>query len=659
MFRNQMPKRLFILIISILLLLFSVWFYSGTITRFPSHVHAWSQADRLALAYGFIDNGFDFFRPATNNLRPEYEASKELTEEKGVTQVDFPVIEFIVAALMQSTGMQEPVVFRMLVLFISLLGIISLGLALKCLNYADPVVLLMVFFVLTAPVYTYYQAGMIPGIPAFALSMGGLFSLACFRDTIRTRHIYSGIAFFTLAALIRLPYLMLLLSALAAVFITHFRYREVRLHSIRAGIISLSLVLAYYAYNQYLGRTYGSVFLQTLMPPEDPADFAAIMRAAWDNWKWHYFTAGHYLIMLMALMLLLFQGFRKKLYNDIFFLTGVISLIPASLYVVVMARQFVAHDYYLIDSLMIPLLLITLSGLGNMPDSLLKKPRAIWVVALLLIAFMVYRSYEVQKERYTTYSWDRIETTRINFTDSDKLLEEAGIPEDARILVLDAYTNNTALLLMKRKGYVVINTTRENIEKGLSYNFDYIAVQNSFLSSDVLVPYPELRNRLRPVANNGRVGIYAYSNEIVEQSFAEMFGFAPKATVWSTTVSNDSASDASAEFVPLALFAADAHTAEAGALLFGAEIIRKGLQPGAELFLVIDIQRGGKLAHYSSIALSPFLRDDCTICDAEAYHHLPLQLETGDVFKCYLWNRDKQSLGLKNIDIQLIKLNLP
>lgn len=659
MIRKQLPNWLIILIASIALLLCSTWFYSGIITRFPSHVHAWSQADRLALAYGFIDNGFDFFHPATNNLRPEYEALKELSEEKGITQVDFPVIEYMAAALMKLTGVQEPVVFRLLVLFISLLGIICLGLALKCLKYSDPVVLLMMFFVFTAPVYTYYQAGMIPGISAFAFSMAGMLSLACFRETIRTRHIYIGITFFTLAALIRLPFVMLLLSALTAVFITHFRYKEVRLHSIRAAISSLAIVLAYYAYNQYLGNTYGSVFLQKLMPAENLPDFAEVMRSSCDNWKWHYFTAGHYLIMLVAMVLLIVQGLRKKLHNDIFFLTGLISLFPALLFVVVMARQFVAHDYYLIDSLMIPLLLLTLSGLGNLPEILQKKSRVIWVVALLLIAFMMYRSYGVQKERYTSHSWDRIETTRINFTGSDKLLEEAGIPADARILVLDAYTNNTALLLLKRKGYVVINTTRENIEKGLSYNFDYIAVQNSFLSSDVLVPYPELRNRLKPVTNNGRVGIYKYSNENIELSFAGMFGFKPGTALWSKSFANDSILDASAEFVPLALLVTDTCTAQAEALLYNANLIRQDMDAGAGLLLVIDIQRGGKLLHYNSIALKPFIQDNCTSCVAEVYHPLPLQLEKGDVFKCYLWNRDKQVFGLENIDIQLIQLNLP
>jgi hypothetical protein len=482
MIRNLLPQRLFILIVSILLLFFSAIQYRDIIWQFPSHVHAWSQSDRLALAYGFIDNGFDFFRPATNNLRPEYEAVKELTEEKGITQVDFPVVEYIVAALMKVSGYEDPMVFRLFVLFVSLLGIVLFGLALRVLKLPDPLVLLMMFFVFSAPVYTYYQAGMIPGIPAFAFSLAGILSLAYFSNTIRPGYIYLSIALFTLAALIRLPFVMLLMSSLAAIFITNYRYKAVRLHSLVAGLASLVLIASYYSYNQYLGRTYGSVFLQHLMPADDLADFIQTIHLAWTNWKWHYFTVGHYLLMVIALILLLVSGFRKKLQTDVMLLTGLISLIPGLLYVVVMARQFVAHDYYMIDSMMMPVLLITASGLGSTHQSWRGRPLALWAFAVLMAALMLYRSASVQKDRYTTHNWDRIETTRLNFTGSDKLLEKAGIPSDARILVLDAYTNNTALLLMKRKGYTVINTTRENIAKALGYNFHYIAIQNSFLS---------------------------------------------------------------------------------------------------------------------------------------------------------------------------------
>jgi hypothetical protein len=144
-----------------------------------------------------------------------------------------------------------------------------------------------------------------------------------------------------------------------------------------------------------------------------------------------------------------------------------------------------------------------------------------------------------------------------------------------------------------------------------------------------------------------------------ELSFADMFGFDPDAALWSKSFDNDSIQDASAEFVPLALLVADTLTVKAEALLFGSTLIRQNLDSEAELLLVIDIQRGGKLLHYSSIALKPFLQDDCTSCVAEVYHPLPLKLETGDVFKCYLWNRNKQVFGLENFDIQLIKLNLP
>ena len=80
-----------ILIIVLLLLGLSVLLYESTINLFPSFIHAWTQSDRYAIALRFLDNGFDFFHPATFNLQTL----------EGITRVDFPINEFIVAISMK------------------------------------------------------------------------------------------------------------------------------------------------------------------------------------------------------------------------------------------------------------------------------------------------------------------------------------------------------------------------------------------------------------------------------------------------------------------------------------------------------------------------------------------------------------------------------
>src|SRR5580693_7407425 len=86
----------------LVLLIFSAFLYHNTITLFPAFIHSWSQADRYALALGFLNNGFDFFHPQTFNWMVQ----------GGITRVDFPINEYIIAIMMKLLGTTSYAVFR-------------------------------------------------------------------------------------------------------------------------------------------------------------------------------------------------------------------------------------------------------------------------------------------------------------------------------------------------------------------------------------------------------------------------------------------------------------------------------------------------------------------------------------------------------------------
>ena len=81
-------------VLVVVLLVLSCWFYHSTITLFPSFIHAWTQSERYALSLGFLNNGMDFFHPCTYNLQTI----------GGITRVDFPINEYIVALIMKVSG---------------------------------------------------------------------------------------------------------------------------------------------------------------------------------------------------------------------------------------------------------------------------------------------------------------------------------------------------------------------------------------------------------------------------------------------------------------------------------------------------------------------------------------------------------------------------
>jgi len=60
-----MKKKIEIIGILILIIGFGFLFQFEYLNEFPSYIHAWAQSDRYALSLGFIENGFDFFKPQT------------------------------------------------------------------------------------------------------------------------------------------------------------------------------------------------------------------------------------------------------------------------------------------------------------------------------------------------------------------------------------------------------------------------------------------------------------------------------------------------------------------------------------------------------------------------------------------------------------------
>src|SRR5690606_30913848 len=129
-----------------------------TMKLFPAYIHAWTQSDRLAIAGCFQLNGFDFFHPCNYNL---------ITKE-GVTAVDFPIHEYIVALISYCFSLDLVVTFRFYTLLYGLVGLYFVYRFFKLItgSYLKGIALLL--FVLTAPFYSYYLNGFLPSVPSFS-----------------------------------------------------------------------------------------------------------------------------------------------------------------------------------------------------------------------------------------------------------------------------------------------------------------------------------------------------------------------------------------------------------------------------------------------------------------------------------------------------------
>ena len=115
-----------IITVFLLLLITGCFFHINKINEFPLFTHAWAQADRYAIALGFIDNQFNLFYPQTFVLNTQFPGDFLVAGNSGITSVDFPIHEFIVACFMKVFHTQEPWIFRVYELLISVIGILYL-----------------------------------------------------------------------------------------------------------------------------------------------------------------------------------------------------------------------------------------------------------------------------------------------------------------------------------------------------------------------------------------------------------------------------------------------------------------------------------------------------------------------------------------------------
>ncbi len=657
-------KRREIFVVAAVLLLLSVFLFHKSITLFPSYVHAWTQSDRYALAVGFLENGFDFFHPTTLNLQPKYPPKIPLDHAAGITSVDFPVVEYFAAGLMWITGMHQPWIFRGLVLLIALLGLLAFYSSLRKLGLPIVFAALMMLVALLAPVHLYYFNGFIPSVPALALAFISLNSYVGYLKNNRLRDFTYAFVALSLSALIRSPFLLPLLAMSAVQLFVHWKDKTLLKREMLVSFVGLTVVLFYRIYNYYLSTVYGSMFISSLMPASSFDTLISLLKQSWNNWKWSYFSLPQYVVLAFGLTLSIVTLPRRnnQIANHLLAFAG-LYLLAAVAYFVAMAQQFPAHDYYFLDSFFMPVLL--LASVGFAAVSIKKR----WVhafavlAAFLLVGWMLSDAQQVMERRYAYKSWDRAEMTRLNFEGGEALLEKAGVDAGEKIVVLDAYTSNTALLLLNRKGYAVINTSRQNMEEALTKESKFIAVQNRFLFSDVLRNMPELRKVLLPVANNGRIGIYARQSEPKIMQNIDLLGLDQQHHIMHLQpLPADTFQDGfwclneGQQFLPLLDTTINETWPKTTVLYFQSKArILAAEQRGFSL--VLDISGEDGFRYYDSFPFDAFFENEQLETDLAVVMNLPEWSAKKTRIKCYLYNPKMYYLCFKNLTFNIFDYN--
>ena len=667
------------ILVIVLILFLALLYHYQNLNEFPSHIHAWAQSDRYALSLGFLDNGLNFFKPQTFVYNHQFPSNWSKASEYSITAVDFPIHDFVPALMMKITASDEPWVFRLYVLIYSLFGLFFLFKISYSISTNYYKSIFVVVFAATSPVFVYYQNGFLPTIPSLSNTIIGLYFYIKHLDDNKQRSFIAGIFFLTLASLARTTFIIPFIAVLCVELIRMIK-KETRVAA-KIAVITISFFLLgfYQLYNGYLREKYGSVFLNHFLPPNNWDDFLYILTKVYTNWGQQYFTTAHYLIfpLLVLTSIIFFFKTGPRFSTQSRYLVLFVSAYfwGCIMFAAVMLKQFSAHDYYFLDTFFLPVILLLIILFSLIPQTVKGKMNTIFIVFLLIVSvYLIYQPIKTQENRRTTSFWDKTGATIRNFDGSAAFLDSLGISKDSKILVMDAVCPNIPFILMERKGFVVMNTTKENIETALNWDYDVIIFQNEYFISDIFTPFPDILTRLVKVADNGNITVCKLSKTINPQTLSDFIGVADKTPLltkcitfdekpdiqWHNTNSSDKFSYSglfSGHLLPEHEFGLTFKTKDlslltggSSTLLMTSYFLSKNV---ANCELVTSIQMNGQNVYYKSYNLKTLLKDQNNWEKVSLLFQLPALPEKDYELAVFLWNTGKNELFYDNFTITI------
>jgi hypothetical protein len=656
----------------------SCFFHLEKINEFPLYTHAWAQADRYAIALGFLDNQFNLFYPQTFVLNTQFPGDFLVAGNSGITSVDFPIHEFIVAGLMKVFHTQEPWVFRVYELLISVIGFLYLFRISRLFNIYFLGSIFITLFAALSPVLVYYQAGFIPGVTSLSFTIIGLFYYFNYRLSSNSILLPVAFLFLTIAAASRTTFIIPLLTISGIEAIQFLQKKKFNFKTTFLIIGSFTFITCYYLWNIQLRNLHGSLFLNELKPARSFNELIEILEKVQSKWLLQYFSNIQYVVLAGLITLLIINYFKRDQHSKSPFsflkLFLLIDFLGSLIFLFAMMQQFINHDYYFIDTFYLPIFLLLIALFSSLQKTIQKIPTYIQVSTLIIcVCIMVEESYATQIDKRITGNWDKTASLVYDYNNLDKKLDSIGIPPNAKILVLDAVAPNIPFIRMKRKGYVVVTTSKKNLKNALNFPFNFIAIQDNWFMNDIYSNYPEIIDLIDKKADLGAVSIYTLRKAPIQTSLFDFLELNKKKSViheictyestlkseWEHTEKSDSLvlEGQYSGFVlaeneygltfrtkPSTLFTYIDRT-----LFLSADVLNPELSPKCRIVVAIDAP--GKNLFFQEIPLSMLTSSKSSWKKTQSLIKIPKTSVPNSTLTIYFWNKGRNNLHIDNMEI--------
>ena len=666
-----------ILVISIIIC-FGFYFHFKYINEFPNHIHAWAQADRYALALGFVNNNLNFFKPETYVQNHQFPNDYKVPTNSSITAVDFPIHDYMPALFMKITGNNSVWIFKLYVLLFSFIGLYYLFRLSYLVSRHYILSVFVIVFAALSPVFIYYQGGFLPTIPSLSTAFVGIYFYSKYLINNNNKHFNQSLFFLTLSTLSRTTFAIPLIALFGFEVLRLVKNQSKLLPKILPVMLSVILIITYFFYNNYLRNTYGSMFLNEFLPAKSFHHAKNIIQTTIKNWKTEYFSWFHYLVFLIIGVISIPLFFRNKNLPKItsqFFLLTLIILTGCILFAILMLCQFPAHDYYFLDSFFLPVLTLLIVLISAIPKAKNKKTSLFQIAVICLLSIpMFVHAKEIQKSRHENNYWDPIDKTVKNFTGSKAFLDSIHVADTAKILAIGTHAPNIPFILLSRKGFVVLSVNKTNIKKALKWDYDYIVVQNEFFYSDIYPKYPEFLSRVKKIADNGQITVCKYHEKDTTDNPFKFLGLSNRPVVLKSELSFDTvlpknwskinydstfsfSGEKSGLITPETTFSLEFKKKRIHELTHQNKVVHVSSYVSADLkndcHIVVSVKEKEKDFYYKSYNIKSLLKTSGKWEKVDLLFYLPQLKHEENEFTLYFWNSGQGKFNVDNFSIKI------
>ena len=469
--------------------------------KYPTSIHAWAQTDHYAISLGFLANGFDFFHPKTYSLSHQFPAKKTLTNPKGITAIDFPIIHYVSALGMKAFKTNKPWVFRLVSLIWSFIALFFLFNTLTRIKGFWEA-LMIVFFILLIPIYAYYQNSFMPSSAAFNSLLIGIAFLLKSYYLEKKSAIFFSLFFIVLAALMRFTQVIFLIALTGVFFLEVLKNRKIN-SKVILGFLGLLIVGSYFYYNQLLAQKYGSVFLNKPLIADNLSEFLRHLTHQLGKYLREFLSVFHITIFLVLFYLVKKQGFKKEYQHIIWIRWMLISLLGVLSFNLMMSYHMSGHDYYALDT-WIPLVSLLFIYLVITIDFSLYKPLAPIFTVLIMAGSL---SLTIEKQ-FNKYKHNQTRTDQIinDFRKSSSFLNENTQNTKKIVLICDSGWN-APMIGWNKDVYRIAWNYKEQLPEAFLKDYDLIITHNTSFEA-IIRNMPDFTKKANKIGDNSLVSLW-------------------------------------------------------------------------------------------------------------------------------------------------------